>query len=1385
MASNLLVMKNKYFIWPILILFCLLICGNYNGAHAQSSIYGVVINPYDSLPIKNVKVVATGLHDFESETDNLGYYEIIVDTGNYSVQFTKVGYDTINIESVVIQSGSVEVNSSIYRYPYPVRNVSAVVSDDKQSCYVSWDLPKISYELILDDGELNTYKEWENVYGKVAVKFTPEKYPVVVKGGRLNVGDGSYPVGNYWLNDLMRVFIMDDDGIDGYPGTELASKHIFATNYYWVDFYDVFNIEVFEGSFYVCMEQLSNLNGSHPVGVDTITPFSNMSYFKKSYSSWERELDRDYLIRAQVDFYPDAGFNNEIEYYSISKVEFFEPCAYPQNATLTPIGISDTLNWTHNYTSGQPLSYYGYAISPNYYYGNSNWTYSNVVPPVGDIQVTVNITLCDSVNPVNTIVTMIGEDCKFNYYKFISDSIGVAIIDTLLDSYYDIFIDHIGYNIVVFDSVLINSDTIFSVELAQKVYPPRNLIIDSINNIASWDPPLITPLALETFEDTIFPPPGWQETHYTAPFGWGRYDHFNVEDFPVPPGDGYYALAQAGYGSSPTHPLDYLITPEVDLRDGDDFKLYFDSFFNGWYGQQAFVEYSYDNGVTWNLVEEMTPVGSWHNVEVDLSELSGNSGEVVRVAFHSDDNNSSASGWAIDNVSITGDTAEVIGYNISLNNFVIAQTESYETNYTFIDLTYGENYLACVNAIYVCGVSENICYEWGSEFLYKPLNLHDDNLLGSYNLNLKWTSPQVVNTDSIPKGLEQFYVYSSDYIIDSVLYTGQIAGDTINFSFDSLVPGTYYFKVTALYNLDLYGYPGEYAESGPSETDTIVMIWGSRLPFFEDWNSESFYENDWMLDDSAGNWVINTEKGNPEPVAEFYWEPEVQGGYSSSLTSSFLRADSLIEGTLLFEFDLRLRDRNETSEEKLKVELYNGEEWHQLEEFTNTGTYNYTRHSFNISDIAEGKIFQIRFTARGSNTRDIYGWYIDNIYVFRNCDSPEQLDGKIDFFTYDNPAIKINWEGPYDSGPLAEWIHWDDGIPFSKIGLTDGGTFSVAARWDASQLIDYDGSSISKIQYELDEGFTSVILKIWTGANAGTLVYEEDVTTGSVVGEWNEVTLTSPVTLNVFDELWVGYTVTHSAGTLPATTDDGPAIVGYGDMITLDGETWDPVSNFGLDYNWSLQFFLVGGAKGNTPSEISNNTVYNNKSIRLSNSDKVKPYLETNSLNNRYAIGFNIYRLTDGQIQYELYDFIEYIYGQTDYSYYDTTPNVNLQNGYSYKVTANWESDLDYCESAPALSKLYPTEDFVYVFLEDIEEQSIESALTIFPNPASDFITIESIIGIKSVRIFNLKGQIIYTYNYPTEMIIKISTTDLIQGLYLIRVETEGYVYSERIVIAR
>jgi hypothetical protein len=299
------------------------------------------------------------------------------------------------------------------------------------------------------------------------------------------------------------------------------------------------------------------------------------------------------------------------------------------------------------------------------------------------------------------------------------------------------------------------------------------------------------------------------------------------------------------------------------------------------------------------------------------------------------------------------------------------------------------------------------------------------------------------------------------------------------------------------------------------------------------------------------------------------------------------------------------------------------------------------------------------------------------------------------------------------------------------------------------------------------------------------LLYSEDVTAQISVGAWTEITLATPVPYDITKELWVGYTVDGLNGMFPAGCDDGPAVVGFGDKVSLDGAVWEDLSSYGLDYNWNVEAYVeVVDAPAAMIQPLVDNTVYSEKSLTLKKGvTEREEGVATDNSGSRSFTNFNVYRMGPGETEYTLLAEVPWVEGQTDYEYMDdvtATPDT-----YCYKVTAVWESATDYCESAPAPAKFAPMDDYVCILVTDVNDPNAEGVFSLYPNPANDRVNITSSQAMTDITVYNYVGQVVFRSDLGQTNSTTLNTGNYEAGVYVVRINTENGVVTRRVTITR
>ncbi|MBO5001504.1 MAG: hypothetical protein J6C66_02255 [Prevotella sp.] len=130
-------------------------------------------------------------------------------------------------------------------------------------------------------------------------------------------------------------------------------------------------------------------------------------------------------------------------------------------------------------------------------------------------------------------------------------------------------------------------------------------------------------------------------------------------------------------------------------------------------------------------------------------------------------------------------------------------------------------------------------------------------------------------------------------------------------------------------------------------------------------------------------------------------------------------------------------------------------------------------------------------------------------------------------------------------------------------------------KFDAASVADKVGMEISHIRFGLlDTELTSAYVVVMKNEN---VVYKQEVDIATLVKGWNEIRLNNPVTIEANQDLYVGYYITYDNGIKPMAGDDGPAVSGYGDVISTNGFNgywYSCYTKYKQNYNWLIEAVL-------------------------------------------------------------------------------------------------------------------------------------------------------------------------------------------------------------------
>jgi len=268
--------------------------------------------------------------------------------------------------------------------------------------------------------------------------------------------------------------------------------------------------------------------------------------------------------------------------------------------------------------------------------------------------------------------------------------------------------------------------------------------------------------------------------------------------------------------------------------------------------------------------------------------------------------------------------------------------------------------------------------------------------------------------------------------------------------------------------------------------------------------------------------------------------------------------------------------------------------------------------------------------------------------------------------------VSLSWEAP-EGG--AGWFGYNDGVFVTSVGLNAAAQFSVAIRFGQEELSDYNGMALSKVRFAHNEPTAFYQVAIWTAEFGGepVLVDTTEWMDGADIPalEFYEVELDESITIDWTQELWIGYNIDTPAG-FPAGCDGGPAVTGYGDLISLGTEFISMNAAYGLNYNWMIDGFADYADGRSIASMAPINVEYSTTSTTNEPEEYRLPTpIVINTPGERDMTDYILYR--DGEAEDTL-DIDENTYYDMDVEWGD----------HSYYVTALYNNSEECGESEPS-----------------------------------------------------------------------------------------------------
>ena len=187
-------------------------------------------------------------------------------------------------------------------------------------------------------------------------------------------------------------------------------------------------------------------------------------------------------------------------------------------------------------------------------------------------------------------------------------------------------------------------------------------------------------------------------------------------------------------------------------------------------------------------------------------------------------------------------------------------------------------------------------------------------------------------------------------------------------------------------------------------------------------------------------------------------------------------------------------------------------------------------------------------------------------------------------------VVNLTWTPPEDTHET--WFsHTSAQSGSFNVGTPDPEEYTVAHRYSVEQLkmLGLTDARLTKVAFMPGIAFATYAIKVWTAGSgepleSGNLVYSGNAIHGSdLIGEdWNEIDLSTPITIPFNNELWIGYSIVTEHGGNAAVADSGPVLEGFSNLIYFD--QWYTLTQLAseMTYNWMIKGYAEDAILGTT-----------------------------------------------------------------------------------------------------------------------------------------------------------------------------------------------------------
>lgn len=622
------------------------------------------------------------------------------------------------------------------------------------------------------------------------------------------------------------------------------------------------------------------------------------------------------------------------------------------------------------------------------------------------------------------------------------------------------------------------------------------------------------------------------------------------------------------------------------------------------------------------------------------------------------------------------------------------------------------------------GISGNGLKIAGHSFEYAWYIEIDKHLTGLYpardlrvveesygNIKLSWLAP----TDNPNSSFLGYKVYRDGVNIAT------IPVNTNSYTDASLENGHYKYTIKTLWNAG--------AESLPT-AEVGINTARLGLPFFDDFSSNSLEFNYWN-NSNHNRFSVNMAVGILEPCLNY--RLPTGNVYSEHITSALIDASTASDLRLAYSIAIPFAFVNvdDVNLHKFIVEIHDGNDWNLVTEYrplaSGGSAFQYKEHD--ISAIGVGKEIRLRFRAEGDDRGSFLSWMIDNVRIYESAgEFVESEPTHLSVHKTASGKVRLNWADSKEAANLSYLPGLDS---WASIG-NEGKPFIAANLFDAQDIKKYDGFKLLSISAMLTaaDGSTEHAKHRLVAFQGADKVLDQDIETYDW-SNWNTFILENPIIIDGSRPLYFGIeVVAHS-------NDNRPIGLCEGDLEIVNGDYDNPIN--------------INDGKSNLFSEDNGVTWKKLTDYNMNQSLAITATIakDENAPSKEGLLGYKLYR-NGVSLLGEIFEGNDYL--STLNNYTDLNPQGDddcYQVSAFYYIRQRESNKVEDCLESTS----------------SIDQTKVEDVFKIYPNPASEYISIEG--EFEYITIFDANGVRVLQSTKNT-----IDISSLPAGVYLLKINS-------------